>query len=178
MIELEDLDPASRPRQWLDVSVPWDGVFAFAARDDRFWDTEVRTKALLYLFKIHTRAQALGDGTSQESVVYDRKPTKPKKNNWRPAPYSTGKGSGGGGSGDSYKSPKGKGKKGKSTSKSTGSSSGAGASSSGSNACLKWNSGRCPSEPCPNGYLHQCQRCGSRDHTGASCPQKGRGKGK
>jgi hypothetical protein len=148
---------------------PWDGVFAAAAHDREFWDSEVREKAILYLTKTVSYRDTSHDGTTQLSRgAHNGKghqaqghhgqgqQGQKRKNSQNPRSELSSKG------GKQAKSSKGKG------------------GSTSHEACNNWNSNKC-SDPCPTGRAHNCSKCGGshrKDQCTSAGPTGKKGKGK
>ena len=150
-----------------DPQKPWDTVFRIAVDEPKFWDTEVRDKAIMYLTRIASAAQTLDDGTIDA-------PASLRSHQGGRSPSNAGKGKNRGGHGKG--SPQGAqpGKRGKGGKQHNGSTSGDNRGSAAMETCRMYNAGTCTRTPCPSGRRHICSSCGG-NHPATECRSGGKG---
>ena len=157
-IELSRLPPGVK-HAFYDPAKPWDGVFAMAIRDNRFWETEVRELAVLWLARVQLPRPFISDDT-----ILDEHSSHPPP------------GMGGGGS-ESSRSRQRKGKggskghtsfppqqppatKGRQKAKAKGKGKGTKKGVDKANEiCNNYNAGKC-GVVCSAGRKHACSKCG------------------
>ena len=148
-----------------DPKAPWDAVFLKASTDSEYWQSEVVEVALLYASRVKEKEELVdpghhvrvsgetgeekGRGDGAAATLHNRpgrreRGRKAKQELEKSRAAADEKGQGKGGKGKS------KGKK--------------------AQFCFAWNrdAAGCPN-PCPNGRVHMCERCGSAEHKGKDC---------
>ena len=173
-IELSRLPPGMKHALY-DPAKPWDGVFALAIRDNRFWETEVRELAVLWLARVrlprpfitddtildeHTSRSppAMGGGGSESSQHRPRKGKGGSKTDTSFPPHHQPAAKGP----SSRQAPRSQ--KAKAKGKGQGSKKG---SDESSEVCNNYNAGKC-GVVCSTGRKHVCAKCGGQ-HPAISC---------